>query len=270
MPKSRPQINPARREYMARLIRQKRIEAGMEQGELASKAGVTSNAVCNWERGLSRPDLDTLPILCQELKISAAELLDMKPEMTLSGNERVALESYRKLSPSKQRMIQTLMDQLEFDELRERMQKIRATYIKRNTFGQSAAAGPGGPMEEYATPEEVYVRANPCSTKSTLLVPVNGHSMEPVYNDGSMVYVDETQEPHEGDDVVVIFENTMYIKQLTHKGLVSYNPSFPIIKVNGWQDVRYIGKVIGRVNDYDIPDSNELIEVEEAFSHEYD
>ena len=118
MPKSRPEINPARKEHMAKLIRQKRIAAGMEQGELAAKIGVTPAAVGNWERCLSRPDLDTLPILCEELGISAAELLDMKPEMSLTGNERTALESYRRLSPAKQRMVQTLMDQMEFDELR--------------------------------------------------------------------------------------------------------------------------------------------------------
>ena len=269
MPKSRPTINPARREHMARLIRQKRIEAGMEQGELAARVGVTANAVCNWERCLSRPDLDTLPILCRELKVSAAELLDMKPEMTLSGNERNALESYRRLSPSRQRMIQSLMDQLELDERRERARQLRSAYLRRSTFGQSAAAGPGGPMEEYATPEDVYVRANPCAERSTLLVRVNGHSMEPVYADGSMVYVDERQEPREGDDVVVIYEGTMYIKQFTRKGLVSYNPDrrqFPVIKVNGWQEVRYVGKVIGRVNEYDLAEGKELAAVEAAYA----
>ena len=128
-------------------------------------------------------------------------------------------------------------------------------------------------MEECVGLLPTYVRFNPLSARCTLIVPVDGESMEPVYPDGCCVYVDEKAKPRIGDDVIVIHDGTCYIKRFMPEGLVSCNPDtkrFPLIKVDGWQNVRYIGKVIGKVNDYDFFSGDELVEIEEAFSPEYD
>ncbi|MBR6029151.1 MAG: LexA family transcriptional regulator [Clostridia bacterium] len=273
MPRSRPEADTARREYMAKIIRQKRLEAGLEQAELAARIGVTAAAVGNWERCIARPDLDTLPRLCRELNVSISELLGTEPEMTLCGHERAVLEGYRRLKPLQQQMIRNLIEQMEWNDLREAKQRVRSAYVRRIEMEQAAAAGFGGPMEDEASAETVYVRANPLSEKCTRIVKVNGQSMEPVYEDGSRVYVDENQPPRLGDDVVVIYEGTLYIKRFEKSGLVSYNPdrqAYPVIKVNGWQNVKYVGKVVGRVSDYDIASGRELQEVEDAFSPDYD
>ena len=273
MAASRPEVDQGRRLHMAQLIRKKRIEAGLEQAELAELIGVTSAAVGCWERCISRPDIDTIPKICKTLKIATTELLDTEPELSLDGEERDILDSYRNLRSSQQQMIKNLVEQMEWDNLREAKLRIRAAYLQRPFMEEAAAAGFGGPMNDSAYAEPVYVRCNPLSNHCTRIVKVNGHSMEPVYRDGSRVYVDENQQPMEGDDVVVIFEGTLYIKKFTRAGLVSYNPdrqAYPLIHINGWQEVCYVGKVTGRVNDYDIPSGKELKEVEEAFSPEYD
>ena len=77
--------------------------------------------------------------------------------------------------------------------------------------------------------------------------------MEPVYPDGSFVYTDEHREPRIGDDVVVVYEGTLYIKTFTTAYLVSHNTNkkHPTIKVNGWENVKCLGVVTGRVGDYD-------------------
>ena len=270
---SRHEADMTRRTHMAAIIRRKRLEAGLEQNELAARLGVSPGAVGNWERCLTRPDLDSIPLLCRELRMSVAELLDVPAEMSLNGVERTALERFRKLNPLQQQMVVNLMEQMEWNELREKQQRIRSAYIRRVEMEQSAAAGFGGPMEDDAQGEEVYVKANPLSEKCTRIVKVNGHSMEPVYKDGSRVYVDEHQQPRLGDDVVVIYEGTLFIKRFEQAGLVSYNPdqkTYPVIQVNGWQNVQYVGKVIGRGNDYDIASGDELVKVENAYSKEYD
>ena len=87
--------------------------------------------------------------------------------------------------------------------------------------------------------------------------------------DGSFVYVDEKRTPRVGDDVVVIYEGVLYIKQFTRDGLESYNTdreTYPLIRVQGWQDVRCLGVVTGRVNEYDILAGRELREVEQAYA----
>ena len=40
---------------LSKLIRERRIELGMTQGQLAKKLGYTSQFIANWERGASRP-----------------------------------------------------------------------------------------------------------------------------------------------------------------------------------------------------------------------
>ena len=72
--------------------------------------------------------------------------------------------------------------------------------------------------------------------------------------------------PRVGDDVVVVFEGIMYIKRFTPRGLESCNPDYPLIRVDGWEDVHCVGVVTGRVNDYDILSGRELREVEQAYA----
>jgi len=55
--------------------------------------------------------------------------------------------------------------------------------------------------------------------------------MEPVYPDGSFVYIDEQREPRIGDDVVVVYEGTLYIKTFTTAGLVYYNTKKMVLHV---------------------------------------
>lgn len=268
MARSRPVVDMARRMKMANLIRQKRLQAGMEQAELAEKIGVTPAAVGNWERCIARPDFDTVPMLCSVLRISTTELLSLPPELGLNGEERDVLAAYRRIGPTSRRTVRTLLNELEQSETEQRYEALRSS-AHRMPAVLAASAGFGATLDDEPPTEELYVRANPCQQRSTLLVKVNGRSMEPVYMDGSFVYVDEKRQPRVGDDVVVVYEGTLYIKQFTPKGLESYNPdreTYPLIRVQGWENVRCLGVVLGRVNDYDILAGRELREVEEAYA----
>ena len=108
MARSRPVVDMARRMKMANLIRQKRLQAGLEQAELAEKIGVTPAAVGNWERCIARPDFDTVPMLCSVLRISATELLSLPPELGLNGEERDVLAAYRRIGPASRRTVRAM------------------------------------------------------------------------------------------------------------------------------------------------------------------
>ena len=47
-------------------IRHYRELLGYEQKTLAAKVGITANAICNWERGRSRPDVNLLPDILKQ------------------------------------------------------------------------------------------------------------------------------------------------------------------------------------------------------------
>lgn len=61
----------------AKKIREARIARNMTQMNLADAMGVSYQAVSNWERGNSMPDISKLEDLCNVLQLSPAELLGM-------------------------------------------------------------------------------------------------------------------------------------------------------------------------------------------------
>ena len=63
---------------VAKKIRQARIAQNLTQMNLADAMGVSYQAVSNWERGNSMPDISKLEDLCQILHLSPAELLGME------------------------------------------------------------------------------------------------------------------------------------------------------------------------------------------------
>ena len=63
---------------IAKVIRQARIDQNMTQMNLADAMGVSYQAVSNWERGNSMPDISKLEQLCSVLHITVNELLGME------------------------------------------------------------------------------------------------------------------------------------------------------------------------------------------------
>ena len=64
------------------LIRQKRVELGLTQEELADALNVSKNTVSRWERGLNLPDFSIMEILAKELGIQVSELVNGEQNTT--------------------------------------------------------------------------------------------------------------------------------------------------------------------------------------------
>ena len=62
---------------IAKTIREARMAKNMTQMHLADALGVSYQAVSNWERGNSMPDISKLEDLCKALDITVSELLGM-------------------------------------------------------------------------------------------------------------------------------------------------------------------------------------------------
>lgn len=64
---------------MGEVIAELRRQHHMTQADLAAKMGVTDKAVSKWERNLSRPDVDSLPLLAETLHTTVETLLTAQP-----------------------------------------------------------------------------------------------------------------------------------------------------------------------------------------------
>lgn len=89
---------------MGRRIRAARIEKNMTQTELADVMGVSFQAVSNWERGNSMPDIGKLPELCEWLGVTFEQLAGGPTSETKSveramAGESIPLEEVAKVAP---------------------------------------------------------------------------------------------------------------------------------------------------------------------------
>ena len=62
----------------AEIIRKQRKAKGMNQEELGAMVSVWKNAVGAWESGRSRPDLSSVPIICEALDISLEDFFGIR------------------------------------------------------------------------------------------------------------------------------------------------------------------------------------------------
>lgn len=63
---------------LGKTVAELRKAQGMTQLELAEKMAVTDKAVSKWERDLSCPDINSLPLLAQVLGVSVNDLLECR------------------------------------------------------------------------------------------------------------------------------------------------------------------------------------------------
>ena len=59
-----------------KFIAQKRKEKNLTQEQLAERIGVSNKTISKWETGKCMPDYSVVKILCEELEITVAELMD--------------------------------------------------------------------------------------------------------------------------------------------------------------------------------------------------
>lgn len=82
---------------------------GLSQKEFAQKINARNTTVSNWERGIARPDVDMLALICGALDVSADELLDIRlSQEVYSEKEKHVIEQYRK-KRSMQAAVQVLL-----------------------------------------------------------------------------------------------------------------------------------------------------------------
>lgn len=261
----RPVIDAERRSHVGQVIRKYRTAAGMEQADLAAKLGYSKAAIGNWELGLTRPDIDKVPALCKELKMSVTELLDMPPETGLTAEDRNILDTYHQLDKFDRNTVRQLMDRLLFQQDRKTKAHYRRSYQPLCLYEEAAAAGIGSPMLDYAENKTVYALAANVPHGTDGIIHVNGRSMEPTFQDGSYIYVDTTATVQHGQVGIFIVNGEAYIKEYQPDGLHSHNSRFKTIYTGEGVDVRCCGRVLGAVAEGDIAVGMIAEKVEAAF-----
>ncbi|MBE6939924.1 MAG: helix-turn-helix domain-containing protein [Ruminococcaceae bacterium] len=171
-------------------LRHRRTELGLSRSDLAAQLGVSPSAIGNYETGISTPREDVLLQMFDALQVDPNYLYrgSFRPgDGALSDEERNLLEKYRQLGVTGRQAAQTMLGALGL--MQEEAAKDRPAETARviPLYSCPAAAGYAAPVfgEDY----QLIQVTGEIPAGAELAVRIQGDSMEPYIEDGSVVYV---------------------------------------------------------------------------------
>ncbi len=242
-------------------IKEARIKKGLTQEQLGDIVGVAKTTITGYEKN-REPSAAKVGEIADALGVDVNFLL--QDEMKIHHDNNATLEEfeniikrYRRLDDfgkemvdivltrETERMAQLQAKQDRIDTLEAEQQKIseKLQAMRMYTyFGGIACAGPGFYFDDIPT-ETIEAP----DMGGDFIIGVNGDSMEPDYHDGDKLYVKKTEHISHGDVGIFTIGNECFLKEYSEDGLISRNKEYDDIP--GTEDVRLIGKVIGKVEE---------------------
>lgn len=114
-------------------IKKFRKEKNMKQEELAKKLGKSKSVISNWEKGINKPDADTIAELCKILKITPNQLFNWKE----NDNELINIY-FKKLNEiGKRKALERIEEMVELPKYQEKENNEITEKIKNGLKGTS-------------------------------------------------------------------------------------------------------------------------------------
>lgn len=243
-------------------LRQGRVNAGYTQEQLAQKIGIAKSTLSGYESGNRDPSMHTISKIMDILNVDANflwqdETRDLYKDEASPEEFNNIIKKYRDLDDfgketidtalarESKRVAQLQAKQKRIDALEAEQQKVSEMIqsIRIYTyFGRIACAGSGFYFDDIPT-ETIEAP----DMGGDFIIGVNGDSMEPDYHDGDKLYVKKTEHISHGDVGIFTIGNECFLKEFGEDGLISRNRDYGDIP--GTEDVRLIGKVIGKVEE---------------------
>ena len=268
---SRSNIIPIKKEPSVKIgavLKEARKNARISQKDLAEMMNVTRNTVINWEADKNKPDYDTIPELCAILGISLNDLFGMQKDTALSPLEERLIGNFRLLSPISRSVVDKMISAMLQEEMNARDKVLKTQFRLFEEIPGSVAAGTGNyiPTEP---PAYCFLRKNDRNSRADAIVRVSGRSMEPVYHDSDMVYIEYTKAADPGEDVVCSSADGCVIKRVDDDHtLYSLNEALPYGNKSEDDHVQVFGRVVGIVSSSDRPEKEDAELLEEFFQDE--
>jgi len=222
-------------------------QSGLTKKEIDEKVHLNKNTLTQYKKGRI-PDTDKLLGLSQLLNVSMNWLLtgeEVSVQPSYSISDREVLSLYNQLSPSNR---QRILERME--TLIEIVKEDVAVYKTVPLVGRCAAGIPIEALPDYETIETTKLNADFALT-------IEGESMAPTINDGSIVFIRQTPQLNEGDIGIFQINETGFFtdeevtckiyKRISpdHLQLISINPAYSPIDIDlTKQQCRILGKVI--------------------------
>lgn len=222
--------------FSKQALKEKRMEMGYSQTQLAQYLGISRVAYNHWESGKTKPNQKHLYALAEFLQVETtyfeSEYEIGRQFLQLSDENKLVAESY-------------------IEQLLRTQQNTQETVIPLYSYQVltdiQLSAGPGEALyDEYET-ETVYSEDE--YSGYDIATWISGNSMAPLYRNGEVALIRATGFDYDGAVYALNWNGSLYIKKLyqTETGfrMVSINPSVPEKFIPFEDEVRIVGKVVG-------------------------
>lgn len=194
-------------------VRARREQLGLSRGDLAKRLGVSPSAIGNYETGVSFPKEDIMLRLFDCLDTDPNELFQdsfQSGGQVLTHQERTLLREYRELSALGRESVHALMDALRAyrDEAEASPSAAEPRMIP--LYRTPAAAGYAAPA--FGSDFDYIPVKGDVPPGAEFAVRIQGNSMSPLIEDGSVVYVN--RDPLKSGDVgIFCVDGDIFCKQ---------------------------------------------------------
>ena len=190
---------------------------GLSVTEVERMSGVGERQITRWDK--NSPSFEKVLAVCDCLHITVEELLEREPVK----DNRIS-EKYSALDDHGKKIVSNLLDS-EYERCLSKEDKVvEIKYIRH--YLSSPAAGTNGQVE--GEDYEDIPRTSDCPGDADYCLTVNGDSMSPYIEDGSMVYVKRDAPLSDMDVGVFCVDGATYVKQYAR----SYDGSVYLLSAN--------------------------------------
>ena len=195
---------------------------------------VNAKTIYNWEKGISQPSIPQFLSLCDIFEVDDVLWL-------FSGLHKGPYAGLNQAGREKAREFIDLVFRIaEYrDDPEEPIQAPRLLRL----YDLPASAGPGAFLDE-STFEMIEVPAY-VPSDADFALRVSGDSMEPLIQDGQIIFISKQQTLEIGDIGVFGLNGDSYVKKLGRGELISLNPGYSPISICDFDSVHVFGKVVG-------------------------
>lgn len=227
-----------------------REQQGMSQKDFAMKIGSKNTTVSNWEKGLTRPDADTLVIICKVLNTSADEILKTSytnRNFSFSNHEQQHINKYRELDGHGRYVVDFVLaaehERTTAHVHNSNNENNDEIYLSFPSLPVSAGTGvvlDDGVAEPAAFPNNKITR------RANFALRVSGDSMEPDFSHNDIIFVATTPSVEIGELGIFILNGEGFFKKLVKNKLISLNPDYEDREIKEFDNLICFGRVLGK------------------------
>ncbi|EGQ3927276.1 helix-turn-helix transcriptional regulator [Staphylococcus pseudintermedius] len=215
----------------------------MSDSDLAALVDVNRTTVTRWRKGIRSPKLDKLPEIAN---VFGVEPLDLISESNIQEVIAKINDVSSQLTPPRQKRV------LDFANEQLNEQNNKVLHINsHNVISEEVAVygyASAGTGETLIDGVEFTTQYNGHIPNHDFALQVNGDSMEPLFEDKEIIFVDKTKQINSGQIGIFVIDGEAYLKKvfISDKGirLVSLNSKYPDLHFDSSHDIKVAGKVI--------------------------